>query len=55
MIVELGRETIETVEDLYSAIRRREPGEAVELTIVRGGERQTLEVTLARLPTRGSE
>ena len=49
VIVELGGEEIRTVEDLYSAIRSRDPGDEVELTIVRGGERQTLDATLARL------
>ena len=50
VIVELGGESIRTVEDLYSAIRSRDPGDEVELTVVRGGERQTLDATLARLP-----
>jgi serine protease DegQ len=49
-IVEVGGDSIGTVEDIYSAIRRRDPGDAVELTIVRGGERRNVEVTLARLP-----
>ena len=52
VIVELGGERIDTVEDLYSAIRRRDPGDPVELTVVRRGERRTIEVTLARLPER---
>ena len=51
VIVELGGEPIATVEDLYSAIRRRDPGDAVEVTVVRGGERESMEVTLARLPS----
>jgi serine protease DegQ len=52
VIVELGGDSIRTVEDLYSAIRSRDPGDAVELTVVRDGERRTVEVTLARLPQR---
>jgi serine protease DegQ len=51
VIVELGGETIRTVEDLFAAIRTRDPGQAVELTIVRDGERRKLEVTLGRLPS----
>jgi serine protease DegQ len=50
VIVELAGDPIRTVEDLYSAIRRRDPGDAVELTVVRGGDRETVEVTLDRLP-----
>jgi serine protease DegQ len=54
VIVELGGDPIRTAEDLYSAIRRRDPGDAVEVTVVRGGERDTFNVTLARLPARFS-
>jgi serine protease DegQ len=50
VIVEMGGEPIRTVEDLYSAIRSRDPGEGVEVTFVRDGERRTVEVTLGRLP-----
>ena len=50
VIVELGGDPIRTVEDLYSAIRRRDPGDEVELEIVRDGERETLDVTLGTLP-----
>lgn len=50
VIVEVRGDSIRTVEDLYSAIRSRDPGDAVELTIVRGGERRNVQVALARLP-----
>ena len=50
VIVELGGDSIRTVEDLYSAIRSRDPGDAVEVAFVRDGDRQTVEVTLATLP-----
>lgn len=50
VIVELDGQPIRTVEDLYAAIREREPGQTVELTIVREGDRRTVEVTLGRLP-----
>jgi S1-C subfamily serine protease len=53
VIVEVGGDSIGTVEDLYSAIRTRDPGDAVELTILRGGERRNVDVTLARLPAPG--
>lgn len=51
VIVEFDGEPIRTVEDLFAAIRQRDPGQTVELTIVRDGKRQTLEVTLGRLPS----
>ena len=54
VIVEVGGDSIGTVEDLYSAIRRRDPGDAVELTMVRGSERREVEVTLGRLPASSS-
>jgi S1-C subfamily serine protease len=50
VIVELGGEAIRTVEDLFAAIRTRDPGDRVELTIVRDGDRRTVEVVLGRLP-----
>jgi serine protease DegQ len=51
VIVELDGEPIRTVEDLFAAIREREPGQRVEVTTVRDGERRTIEVRLARLPS----
>ncbi len=50
VIVELGGESIRTVENVYAAIRKRDPGDAVELTVVRGGDRRQVDVTLGRLP-----
>ena len=55
VIVELAGDPIRTVEDLYSAIRSRDPGDEVELTVVRGGEREGIDVTLGRLPAQPGE
>ncbi|MDQ3876612.1 MAG: trypsin-like peptidase domain-containing protein [Actinomycetota bacterium] len=55
VIVEMGDESIRSPEDLYSAIRGRDPGDAVEVTVMRGGERETTQVTLARLPAELSD
>ena len=52
VIVEVDGDPIRTAEDLYAAIRQRDPGDAVELTVVRGGDRENLDATLARLPVR---
>jgi S1-C subfamily serine protease len=51
VIVEFDGEPIRTVEDLFAAIRERDPEQAVELTLVRAGERRTVDVTLGRLPS----
>ena len=51
VIVEFDGEPIRTVEDLFAAIRERDPGQRVELTIVRDGDRRALQVTLGRLPS----
>jgi serine protease DegQ len=50
VIVQFEGEPIRTVEDLFAAIREHDPGESVELTLVREGERTTADVTLAELP-----
>ncbi|HSC90082.1 MAG TPA: trypsin-like peptidase domain-containing protein [Gaiellaceae bacterium] len=50
VVVVLGGDTIETVENLFAALRRHEPGEAVDVTIVRDGERRTVSVRLAARP-----
>ncbi len=55
VIVELGGESIQTVEDLYAAIRARDPGDDVELTVVRDGDRRTVEVVLGRLPSQAGD
>ncbi|MBD0329337.1 MAG: trypsin-like peptidase domain-containing protein [Thermoleophilia bacterium] len=47
VIVELGGEPIRIVEDLLAALRRHDPGDAVEVVVVRDGERRELQVTLA--------
>jgi serine protease DegQ len=51
VMVELDGEPIRTVEDLFAAIRQRDPGQTVELTIVREDNRRTLQVALGRLPS----
>jgi serine protease DegQ len=50
VIVVLGGDRIETVENLFAALRRLEPGEAVDVTIVRDGSRRTVSVRLAARP-----
>jgi S1-C subfamily serine protease len=46
VIVELDGEPVRIVEDLLSALREKEPGDAVTVTVVRDGEERELEATL---------
>jgi len=50
VIVELGGEEIRTVEDLFAQLRQRRPGEQVDVTVVRDGERRQLRATLDERP-----
>jgi len=50
VIVELGGEEIRTVEDLFAQLRQRRPGEEVDVTVVRDGERRELGATLDERP-----
>jgi serine protease DegQ len=50
VIVRLDDRPLETVEDLFAELRKHEPGEKVTLTVLRGGDERTLEVTLGDLP-----
>lgn len=46
VIVRLAGQEIDTVEDLFAELRRNQPGETVDVTVVRDGERRELDVTL---------
>ena len=46
VVVEFGGDEIRTVEDLLTALRGTEPGDVVEIVVVRDGERTGLEVTI---------
>ncbi len=50
VILRVDGDEIVTPDDLAEAIAERQPGEAVTLTILRGGERQQVEVTLGKRP-----
>jgi S1-C subfamily serine protease len=50
VIVEAGGRLVTTVEDLYSALRQRDPGEELEVAFVRDGDRDEATVTLADRP-----
>jgi serine protease Do len=50
IIVLLGDDPIENAGDLFGALRDYQPGDTVELTVIRDGEEQTLDVTLGERP-----
>jgi S1-C subfamily serine protease len=50
VIVAVGGAPVRTVEDLFAALRRREPGEEVTVEVVRDGKEQTVTVTLDERP-----
>ena len=50
IIVRLGDKPIENAGDLFGALRDYQPGDTVELTVVRDGEELTLDVTLGERP-----
>jgi S1-C subfamily serine protease len=53
LIVRFGDEPVRSVEDLYAALRERSPGDRVEVEVVRGGRRQTVDVRLGERPETG--
>jgi S1-C subfamily serine protease len=50
VLVRAGDEELDTVEDLFTVLRALGPGDVLALTLVRGGEEQTAEVTLGERP-----
>jgi S1-C subfamily serine protease len=51
VITRLGATPITDEEDLQRAVRSHSPGENVQLTVVRDGKQQTLDVTIGAAPT----
>jgi putative serine protease PepD len=50
VIVEFDGQEITSADELQSAVESKRPGDTVEVTVVRGGDRKTLEVTLGTRP-----
>jgi S1-C subfamily serine protease len=50
VIVKFDGKQIDSVEDLYSALRDTKPGQSVKMEVVRNGQRQELTVTLDARP-----
>lgn len=56
VIVAIGNQSVESREDLTSYLfTETQPGETVQLTVVRDGERQTVTVTLTERPEQGDQ
>jgi S1-C subfamily serine protease len=50
VIVRIGDQPVDTVEDFFGELRQRRPGDKVQLTIVRDGREQQVTVTLGENP-----
>mgnify|MGYP003345588598 CR=1 FL=1 len=50
VIVAVDGQAVRRADDVGAAIRGRRPGDTVRITVLRGGERQTLDVTLGSVP-----
>jgi putative serine protease PepD len=50
VIVEFDGQEITSSAELQSAVESKRPGDTVEITVLRGGDRRTLEVTLEERP-----
>ncbi|MDP8977091.1 MAG: trypsin-like peptidase domain-containing protein [Actinomycetota bacterium] len=50
VLVALGDRPLRQIEDLFAALRRRQPGEGVRLTLIRDGARRRVRVTLSDRP-----
>jgi S1-C subfamily serine protease len=50
VIVRIGDQPVDTVEDFFGELRQRRPGDRVQLTIVRDGREQQVSVTLGENP-----
>jgi S1-C subfamily serine protease len=50
IIAAIDGKPLATVEDLFTALRQKHPGQTVALTLIRGGKRESLEVRLSDKP-----
>ena len=50
VIVEFEGEAVDSTAELQSAVEARRPGDTVELTVLRGGDSRTVEITLGERP-----
>jgi putative serine protease PepD len=50
-VVQIGGQPVRSPDDLSAAVNDRKPGEKVQVTVERGGERRTLTVTLGTQPS----
>jgi S1-C subfamily serine protease len=53
VIVEIGGDAINAAGDVPDAIRKHQPGDEIDVVIVRGGDRQTVKATLVERPDSG--
>ena len=53
VIVEIEGEPVDVVEDVFVALRRRDPGDRMSITVARDGTRRELQAELGTLPQSG--
>lgn len=53
IVVELDGTAVDSSAELQSAVDAKRPGDKVSITVLRGGERRTIEVTLGTRPAQG--
>lgn len=51
VIISIEGDTVRSVEDFLARLRRRNPGDRIEVEFVRDGARRTVTVVLAGRPT----
>ena len=54
VIVKLGDMQVGSIQDLFGALAAHSPGDAVEIEVLRDGERRTLEAVLGESPSEPS-
>lgn len=55
IIVQLGKDKIKNVNQLRNLVASLKPGTAIDLTLVRGGKKETRSVTIGELPNQPTE
>ncbi len=50
VFVAVDRQRVRTNDDVIRIVRKHKPGDSIEVVLLRGNERKTLEVTLGDLP-----
>ena len=55
IVVAAGDDAVHTAEDLVEAVRQADPGDDLDLAVVRNGDETTITATLGNRPTPGND